>query len=660
MKKTNNNSDKTLFPSSFLSNKTFLVFVLLGTIIFLSWFSYGKAFDYYFWRDDTKVVWLHKYLPSRMYNINAESVARGRVGAILFDYITFTTLGLSPAAHQNFGFVLRVVNTFLLFAFATILFRSRKIGILAAVLSASFIGGLEAYSWVRGIGFMITLVLLTVIFYIHSYYSKSKKFFILALFFVSLSLMMDMWRTLGVIFVVALWEFLQFFSIKPFRSRKDSVIRIAIYIATTYSILNMMRALAGKTNGGGVPIPIFRSLAYAYKNNLFGRFFTSLGNLTRIPFLYTPEEGGLSTGDQTSLYIGITLLIFLGALITLFLIKRKKEYIPWIIILIWIPLFYAPNWLYEQSLVVASTHRYLAFSATVLPIFWAASLAKFRWKKLAIFLFVITILLNLNHARKVVAHDYTIRGKDVVLPLWEKMVATVPVGEVNTMLSIKGESNLLGYVFHWSGEYPFATLKGINSKDKLPIFVNPSLASQMVCDPNTTVPDLIESGVKRVGTNYSLTKAYEWTFTNTGDFVDTTNEFRIEAVRLAGCLWKDQNRIVDKDLLLLNYATQELFDKKKYVFAVILRWQKSKDISLIGYSVVTELYNDTRKLLDTDAQILEFDDEGIATSVVKFELPIDEKQSNLDLSLIVCRENCTQKDGVSSKFILQDILLAHE
>src|SRR3989344_218155 len=132
--------DIYLFFKEVLSKKIIAVFIFFCLIFLLSWQSYGKAFDYYIWRDEAKVVWLHNHMPSRMYRIDVEAASRGRVGAILFDYLSYTILGTSPEALQTFGFVIRLINSLLVFFLAAELFRSRRVGVVASILFAGFIG----------------------------------------------------------------------------------------------------------------------------------------------------------------------------------------------------------------------------------------------------------------------------------------------------------------------------------------------------------------------------------------------------------------------------------------------------------------------------------------------------------------------------------------
>src|SRR4030042_3517422 len=80
--------------SNVLSDRRIALIIFIFTVIFLSWLSYGKVFDYDFWRDDTKVVWMQRYVPSQINNFHSGSVARGRIGAIVFDYFIYTILGL--------------------------------------------------------------------------------------------------------------------------------------------------------------------------------------------------------------------------------------------------------------------------------------------------------------------------------------------------------------------------------------------------------------------------------------------------------------------------------------------------------------------------------------------------------------------------------------
>jgi len=333
-------------------------------------------------------------------------------------------------------------------------------------------------------------------------------------------------------------------------------------------------------------------------------------------------------------------MVVLVILCVLFIKYRTTKIVPWILIFFWIPFFYLPTWLYERTLTVAATHRYLAFSAVLIPFIWTKLLISIKNNRLFFIGFILIIILNVRYAQKVTTHDYTIRGKDIVLPLWQEMVREVPIGETNSMFALSGDPKLIGYVFQWSDIFPYATLKGIRKKEELPIYVNVPLAARVVCDPTVEVPDLLASSTKRVGKNFSLNKSYSWEVKEDGFLVSKTNEFRIESAKIAECLWKQQKISVNGEIRLTGSQYLDLQSKGGRLLAIQLRWYKDY-VSNDSYSYQIGLYKKgTDELLGINGELIYFNDSPETITTSSFNLEKENQNSQFDLSVLVCRHDC--------------------
>ncbi len=566
------------FSKQILFNKTFLKVGFILSVVIFSLLSYGRAFDYYFWRDDTKVVWMEKHVPAQINNFSTLGTARARIGSVFFDFVEYTTLGFNSLPHQVFGYLIRFINIVLVYFFAKKMFGSKKVAIVSCLFAASFIGGLEAYSWVRGIGVMITLGLISFITYIHSYETKSIRWYLLSVACASLSLSMDIWRTMGIIIVISLWEGLHLFvkrqkDEKPVISRKISIARIFGFLFIQFSILKLV-LLGSSSAGGSVTSSANGYVTMALQGVTWGHFVTSLGNLIRIPFLYVQEKGGLTDAGMLSTVFGIVLLAVLIVVTVKFILKREAKLIPWIVLLVWIPLFYGPNWLYSQTLEVASTHRYLAFSSIVVPILWAQIAVTKLPSRLGFIFICIFVFLGLTHAQAVVERDYGIRGRDFVLPIWQNISNSTPIGETNQLLSVTGDNRVVGYVFAWSDVFPFATFKNIGSPRYLPLYADVKIASRVLCDSEATIPDPLSGNFTKAGNNFSISKSYAWYIKDSNTIKEVTDEFRNNIAEGTPCLWKQGTLSMLPTAHIIKYSVIPL-KQTPNTYSFLTSWQNT-------------------------------------------------------------------------------------
>lgn len=140
------------------------------SVTILSFVSYGKARDYYFWRDDTYMAWAGKYQPHLL--VKNELTRDRLLGAKLNIWFYTSVIGINHTTWQDTGLALKITNSFLLYFLIVALGGSTTYGLIGALFYASSFGGLEAYSWARLVGFEITLLMLTFICYAKSYFKR--------------------------------------------------------------------------------------------------------------------------------------------------------------------------------------------------------------------------------------------------------------------------------------------------------------------------------------------------------------------------------------------------------------------------------------------------------------------------------------------------------
>lgn len=625
---------------SISSNKEIATLLFVGFIIFFSWFTYGKALDYYFWRDDTYEVWMAKFMPSKLFSFDADAVARGKFGALALDFVFFKVLGFESYNWQLAGLIIKIINSFLLFFFVKELFRSLKIAVISSLLASSFIGGLEAYSWVRGIGVMIAFSLLAFIFYVASYYKKRKSFFFISLIFSFLVVFIFPAKGLAIVILMAIWELLMLISKKHKIGIKNSFLRLIALIFSQYILIRLISFFAGKGRGTFLGSDIHWFLAPALRGVNIDRFLTSLGNLFREPFLFTFEQGGLSSGDILSLILGILFFVVLAVLGIWFLINRENKLVPWLVVFLWIPFFYGPNWLYESSLIVAASHRYLAYSAILVPILWTGAIAFTRKTGLVVIFFFAILILNIRYAERVVNHDYLIRGKEAVLPLLDKFVSSIPIGETKSVINISGEHYLRGYVFDWSGPWSYVYLRGIRKYEDFPIFVDFKRGGSLMCDPKTEIIDWKNGGLMVANQTSTLDKVHGFYVNNNGILEDTTEQVKFGIAKEASCLSKKQTMKVSPGLFIKTTTfINNLDGKSDGKIGLIISWERPFSYQDEDFSFVIFLTDKkTSETLDVKYGTVKFV-KGV--SEVQTTIPFSSiESSDIEAKIGACQQSC--------------------
>ncbi len=592
----------------YIKKKVFSLIFLCILNVFLVNISFGKAKDYTFWRDDWLVVWAGRYYPSIL---NKEDAGRLRtVGATLHNWFFIKVVGFDNANWQRTGMALKVINSLILFYLVLTLTSSAKVGFFSSVLYASSFGGLEAYSWTRLVAFTLTIIMLAFIFYVKSYFQNKKKYFILAILFSFFAVSLDMWRSLGLLVVIPLWEILITFSKKTPYKIRNSLKRVSIYVI---SFIVFAGVISGAITISQKDIPGSSSVNQAIvarflNKEKFSYFLISIGNLVRSPLFPTMEEGSLSAGDNLSMILGSVFLIITFVISWRFLKKRSPNLVLPLVLMVWILVFYFPNWFYEPFISLGATHRYIAISAVAFYILIILLLNKIKFSA-SILSVTLLVLLNMNNSIKITDHAYLIRGREVVDLLWDKIVSTVPPGEVKSVFVIWGEHYLRGYVFDWSGPYPYAFKRGIRSLWDFPILVNKETAASLVCDPETKIPYWgVGGGTQRAGEATKIDKIYGWYIGNSGILEDKTDFIRGEVAKLATCMFRKENILVLPNLSVQSINLVERLSVKGDKSGLVINWKRFSGSE-------EHLYSYLVYLIDTKSNVTVGSDYGL----VKFE-----------------------------------------
>ncbi|MCX7928150.1 MAG: hypothetical protein N2558_00505 [Patescibacteria group bacterium] len=514
----------------------FTVTIYAILVILLNILSYGKAIDFDFWRDDWFTIWAGKFQNSLIW----ESY-RNRFLAPYFNWVFINVIGPDSYLWQFAGLISKIIASFLIGSLGYVLFSYVSVGLFASLIFSSGPYSMESFSWARFNGFILILSLISFAFYVVSINGRTKKrlfFFIFSNVFASLLFLFDLWRGIALLFLIPAFEFIVAISKpKPVYKFRESLLRIFIFVCLQFFVIKeVIVATSGKSSMGG-KLDTFSIIAKALSEDYYTRFFITIGNIIRSPFFPVNEEGGLSAGDNTSLILGFAFVLFLVAISLFFLIKKSLTIGKIALLLWWLVLFYLPNWLYEPMISLGVTHRYVSIGniGLVLVIGFLLSRMQGNYKLGILSVFIVFYLL---HANKIITTEEKFRSRYVVRAMWGDILKTVPVYSKDVVLSVSGDHALRGYVFDWSGVYPYVYFRGIRSFEEFPVFANKETMIRLMCDTNVDVTDWLYGGTKKSGKIYNPEKIYAWRIDDLGVFRNVTEETRIYVVKNADCLWK--------------------------------------------------------------------------------------------------------------------------
>lgn len=523
--------------------KIFLVLCYTFLVIILNFLSYGSAINFDFWRDDWFTIWAGKFQPSLIWGND-----RNRFLAPLFNWFLINIIGADQSRWQILGLIFKIFASFLIGVAGYLFFRSLVVGLFASLIFSAGPYSLESFVWARFTGFILILCLLVFIFYNLSllkinFWKRTFLFFISNLFS-SLVFLFDLWRGIALLFMLPFFEFILFISKNklPSYSFKESLSRFFVFLSLQlYVIKVILGTTAGSSQNFDLVLNIRSIMTRIINEGYYTRFFITIGNIVRSPIFATQEEGGLSAGDNLSLILGIIFVLILLSVSFLFLITKHQVLGQLIFLLWWFVLFYMPNWLYEPMTSLGVAHRYVSIGNVgfvLLIAFLVSKLSKhYRWGFVSLL-----IAFYLFHSYKIISTDEKFRSSNIVRSMWDTVIKTVPIYTKDVVLNVSGDHGLRGYIFDWSGVYPYVYFRGIRSYAEFPVFANKNTMVGLMCDADTEVTDWQKGGTKKSGKTYKPEDIYTWAIDYYGIIKDTTEESRLYVVKNAPCLWKDIGR----------------------------------------------------------------------------------------------------------------------
>lgn len=501
-------------------------------IILLSLASFWRVFSFGLWKDDWSLIW------SSLYNTYYYHGYFNHPGTPLEFFLLSRLLGTNAFLWQSVGFLLHVAVSILVGLFIQTFTRSKKAGILAGLFFAVSYLGLETiyFPSVQVIQLATIPFLLSLISFIKSF-KKFSPNFLFSIFYFLLSLALDPPRIAPIIIFIPFLLFL-FPENKTIKQLKKiifivyPVFFILISIAlvwwfTNYSLGTLLgNALHQKT----------LTLSFMFsKAHVLGHFFATIANIFT-GLIYSLEQDEQNTGIYSRVfgYLGFGIfLATIGDCITW--IKTKKQSFGMIsFFLLWIFLFYIPNWVSEPRAPMAGAHRYIFLSSIGFVGLIAYLLSFLKANKLFFFLSVAFIALNIYKTNALLSWQYIYRSDAVVNTIWNTINHDVPAKETNSIFMFYGAQPWVSEDIGLSGSAPFALLREqFTDPTQMPIFtVDTNAILNYLCQPHQRIINLYFTAYKN--DKVPLSHIHAWNVLPGGKLVDISEKERLILKQKAG------------------------------------------------------------------------------------------------------------------------------
>jgi len=510
--------------------KKIAVFVVI--VFVLSGLSYGRALQLNFWRDDWPLIWQAIY-DREIFRSWILSIRHP--GEILNSYLGAQFLGTNVFLWQLLGLFTKFISSLLVGLALYGLTRSRNAAVIAAIIYSSYYVGLESFTWVsaRLTAYLIIVICLMVYFYAVSYFEKSDKKLVVALFLLAFAFFLEPGKVFILPLMLFAWELGNRFIVDKVINRNTLIRGSAVVTASVFGMVltSFGRSfLFGKSGSGYVE-------AIIKNKSVIWNYFFSLGNLVSVYFRGLDEWAGLSVNVSKGVAVVGIVMVVAASLLLLLLLKKKNKYFPIILLVsIWIPLSYFPSWVSEMPLCVGASHRYMALSGVGVVWLVSSLLANVGRQKVTKIILGLIVISNLYFSFQVIGNDLEVRSFAITDNLYEKQFADVRRGGGQKLFIVTGEHYLRGYVFDWAmtGAIPFAFKSGIKKSNELPIFgVSYDMAGKLVCEENVNRP-YIRDWVRQEKP-ISIQDTYIWMVDEHGQLVNITDMGRARIAHNSEC-----------------------------------------------------------------------------------------------------------------------------
>ena len=513
-----------------------VVFLCLYCIFLVSlvYFTYGQILKFSFWKDDWILLWSGLYHPELFMGnwmhpaTNIEFILLGR------------WFGENPLLWHLFGIMLRSAAAGSVALMIGKITKSVATGILSGILFATSAIGLDAVGWPSAHVVLVALSFLCLgfSFFIDYVRKPSGRTLVLFVFWTSVGILADPWRALPIVFLF--WLFIALFG----SARAKSFMRtMQIPSLVVLAIVVVLFSLWHREVIWGTRLAIFLSHEWQHplvvfrKMVLINTYGNSLYNLVTGWILVLAEDGSTGVYNRVNALTGgigvatVTVWSLVG-------IKKRNKYARIVLFFVlWMLLFYLPNWLFEPAITVGATHRYLVISSVGFLGLIAYTATHMKPVFLAGLLTGCFIIANFVMVQQRLAFASRYRSAKVVDMIWDTIDHSVAsTSEVNIFM-YSGEDPLITYVLNLSGPAPFALRRTIDDPNLFPLITaDTEKILYYLCSQHPMVSVLgkdvrLESGIP-------MSNVYAWDLTNDAVLTDISVQERTRLRNLAhqrGC-----------------------------------------------------------------------------------------------------------------------------
>lgn len=490
--------------TNFIKNNKIALSLFVISVVVLSIVTFWRVLTFGFLRDDWVFLWATQYQP------HIPLAWYLHPGTQYEDFLLFPLFGWNVFYWQAFGIFLRILASFSVALMLWGFFRSKRVAILGGLFFSSSFIGLETVSWRSVHVVAVDIIFISLGYFLYSEYIRQKKilYFLFGFIFFEVAVLADPARVIPLVPITLLFFILSL--VTTSRQVLKKLIPNIFLILVSFAILIGTFMLSASYQGSGGIKQIY---AIVQDPLTIRNFFVSLGNLMFGWFINIPEYGSLVNAN---LNIGRAafILLFSSSIIALYItvVKKSQRSLFLFVSICWIMIFYFPNWVFEKTLVVGGTHRYLGLAGLGFICILAILVSMLR-KKYLIFAAGIFIVLNIMTANRVLKSESSYRDRIISDVLWNRILADVQVGEKNSIFMYLGSDPIRGSLLDWSEATPFAVKRRISNPYDIPIATaDDTLILNLLCKQNTSRPTVSQWVVEK--TRIPLSHVHAWDVTN--------------------------------------------------------------------------------------------------------------------------------------------------
>lgn len=389
-----------------------------------------------------------------------------------FSFIEFfiTSKIFSPyhAIWFHIGFLLRILLSFTTGLLTTKITKNQQAGLIAVLLSSLTLLGSETLEFagshsIAVIGICSNLSAYHFLRYQETYQKKSA---LRSIIFFVLSLIADPWRAFP-------------------------ILGIYIYLFNT-NTPNSSRHISKKFLHSGITVllGIFVMLLYVYwdfisQSHLFHTFFSDPGKIINplkyfnligtlgvitAGWLIPTVDGGGPLINRYILYVFgfVTLIVGIYAIFRSSKNKSLTEKIVGFFIL-WLVIFYIPNWLYNPRLLAGSERGYITTSTIGSIGLLSYVLVHFTKPVLSIVFIIVFIFYNAFLTQTLIRAKLPYRDRALMIESWNIIDRSIPDTKQQIILNLTGDDPYKTNIFSFNAPYPFIIKRNITNPKSAPI-----------------------------------------------------------------------------------------------------------------------------------------------------------------------------------------------